>query len=167
VRRSARRSERMVRRRLASNQASDRSTFHRWRPSLVLDSIPRRAILGGDPSLPQQLPADRIVVARITMQLGWALARPTGPAPRPDDRRHGVHHGLKQLRIVGVGGRHPNRQREAAAVDQQVVFGPWLAAIDRVCANEVPPRRARTLTESMAARDQSTWPSSPSQSSSR
>jgi serine/threonine protein kinase len=42
-----------------------------------------------------------------------------------------------------------------------------LAAVDRVCADEFPPRRARTLTLSMAALDQSTWPSSPSQSSSR
>lgn len=37
LRMSARRSYRTVRRRLANNQARDRSTFHRWRPSRWLD----------------------------------------------------------------------------------------------------------------------------------
>jgi len=72
------------------------------------------------------------------MELGRALARPTGSAPRPDDRRHGIHHRLQQLRIVGVGGRQPDRQWQAVGVDQQVVLGSWLAPVDRVCANELP-----------------------------
>jgi hypothetical protein len=121
----------------------------------------------GDASPPQQLAAARVVVALIAMELGRSPSRPTRPAPRADDRRDGVHQLLQELRVVGVGRRQPDRQREAGGVDQQVVLGSWLAAVDRVCANEVPPRRARTLTLSMAARDQSTWPSSPSQSSSR
>jgi len=121
----------------------------------------------GDPAPAQQLPAARVVIALVAMQLGWAPPRPTGPPPWADDRRDGVHHRLQQQRIVGVGGRQSDRQRDPGGVDQQVVLGSWLAPVDRIRANELPPRRARTLTESMAARDQSTWPSSPSQSSSR
>jgi hypothetical protein len=68
---------------------------------------------------------------------------------------------------MGVGRRQPHRQRDPGGVDQQVVLGASLAPVDRIRARQLPPRRARTLTESIAARDQSTWPSSPSQSSSR
>jgi hypothetical protein len=115
----------------------------------------------------QHPPAGPEVVALIRVQLGRPLARPTRPAPWPDDRRDRVHDLFEQQRVVGVGGRQPDRQRQAAAVDQQVVLGAGLAPVDRVRANQLPPRRARTLAESMAARDQSTWSSSPSQSSSR
>jgi hypothetical protein len=121
----------------------------------------------GDASTPQGPPAAGVVIALIAMQLGRPLSWPTRPAPRPDDRRDGVHHGLQQLRIVGVGRRQPDCQRDTSSVDHQVILGPGLAAVDRIRANQFPPRRARTLTESIAALDQSTWPSSPSQSSSR
>jgi hypothetical protein len=120
-----------------------------------------------DPSPPQQLPAARVVVALITMELGRPPAWPTGSSPWPNDRRDGIDHRLQELGVMGVGGRQPNGQRQAAGIDQQVVLGSGLAAVDRIRANEFPPRLARTLTLSIAARDQSTWPSSPSQSSSR
>ena len=57
---------------------------------------------------------------------------------------------------MDVGRRQPHRQRQAASVDQQVVLGASLGAVDRIRASQFPPRRARTLTLSMAARDQST-----------
>jgi hypothetical protein len=134
-------------------------------PGVGLDPTP------GDPGSAapsaQQLAAARVVLALIAMQLGRSPPRPTWATPWPDARRHGVHHGLQQLRIVGVGRRQPHRQRDPTRVNQQVVLGAGLAAVDRIRADQFPPRRARTLTESIAARDQSTWPSSPSQSNSR
>jgi hypothetical protein len=53
-------------------------------------------------------------------------------------------------------------QGDAVSVDQQMVLGAGLAAVDRIRAGQLPPRRARTLTGSIEALDQSTWLSSPS-----
>jgi hypothetical protein len=56
------------------------------------------------------------------VQLGGPPARTTGPAARPLDRGHGVDHRFQQQEeVVGVGGRQADGQRDAAAVDQQVV----------------------------------------------
>jgi hypothetical protein len=99
---------------------------------------------GSDASPPQQPPAAPIVIALIAMQLGRASARPTRSSPRPEDRRHGVHQRLQQLRILGVGRRQPHHQRQAGGVDQQVVLGASLAPIDRIRAGQLPPRRACT-----------------------
>jgi hypothetical protein len=46
-----------------------------------------------------------------------------------------------------------------------VELGSWFAAIGGICAHMVPPRLARTLMVSTAARVQSSWPCSPSRSS--
>jgi hypothetical protein len=120
-----------------------------------------------DASAAQRPPAGRIVVALVGVELGRALTGPTRPTPRADDRRDGVDQRFQELGVVGVGGRQAHRQREAAGGGHQVVLGSWLAPVDRIRASQFPPRRARTLTLSIAERDQSTWPSSPSQSSSR
>ena len=101
------------------------------------------------------------------MQLGWAPAGPAGSPPRAQHRWDGVDQLLQQQRVVGVGGRKAHGQREAGGVDQQVVLGAKLAPVDRIRAGQFPPCLARTLTLSMAALDQSIWPSSPSQSSKR
>ena len=63
----------------------------------------------------------------------------------------------------------PTAPPPAAARWRRSAGGTWTRAwLGRPGLRQpVPPRRARTLTESIAARDQSTWPSSPSQSSSR
>jgi hypothetical protein len=55
-------------------------------------------------------------------------------------------------------------QRQPTPLADQVQLGPGLAAIDRTCANVVPPRLARTLMLSRQARDQSSRPCSPSRS---
>jgi hypothetical protein len=110
--------------------------------------------------------AARVVVAFVGVELGRAPAGSTGTSPWPDDGRDRIHQLFKQQRVVGVGGRQANRQRDPGGVDQQVVLGAGLARSTGF-APVSSPRRARTLTESMAARDQSTWPSSPSQSNNR
>ena len=52
----------------------------------------------------------------------------------PFYRWDGVDHGLQQHGVVSVGSRQAGSQRDATAVDQQVVLGPGLAAVCRVRA---------------------------------
>jgi hypothetical protein len=120
-----------------------------------------------DAAAADRLPAGRVVIAFVGVQLGRAPARSTGSSPWPDDCWDGVHQLLQQQRVVGVGRRQADSQRDPGGIDQQVVLGARLAPVDRIGAGQFPPRRARMLTESIDARDQSTCPSSPSQSSSR
>ena len=104
---------------------------------------------------------------QISAQARWR--NPTRPPRTPTralDRRHRVHHLLQQQRVVGVGGRQADRQRDAAPIGEQVVLGARLAAVCRVRAGQAAPRLARTLNESRLARDQSSWPWRPSWSSS-
>jgi len=117
--------------------------------------MPRRAIPGRDAALAQRPPAARVVVALVQVELGRALAGPAGPPPRSLDRRDRVHDSLEQHRVMGVGRRQAGGQRDAAAVDQQVVLAPGLAAVGGVRAGQAAPRLARTLIESRQARDQS------------
>ena len=81
---------------------------------------------GRDPPAAQCPPAAPIVIALVAMQLGGSLARAPESATRTLDRRHRVQHGLQQHRVMGVGRRQADRQRDTAAVDQQVVLGPGL-----------------------------------------
>jgi len=91
--------------------------------------------------------------------IGIDLAR---PAPPPSRRRAHRGHVIQQRReqqdVRHVGGGDHGGQRQPAAVADQVELGPWLATIDGICANVVPPRLARTLAESTLARDQSSRP---------
>jgi hypothetical protein len=50
-----------------------------------------------DPAATEQPTTGREVIALIGMELGWTATRSTGPSPRSNDRRHGIHHGLEQL----------------------------------------------------------------------
>jgi len=40
---------------------------------------------------------------------------------------------------MDVGGGHHHGEREAAALADHMQLGPWLAPIDRICADMVPP----------------------------
>jgi hypothetical protein len=88
--------------------------------------------------------------------------RAAWPATWALDRRHGIHHGLQQHRIMGIDRRQPHGQRDAAAVDQQVVLGAGLAAVCRGSGRSGSPHLARTPNESRLARVQSIRPSRPS-----
>ena len=103
----------------------------------------------------------------VAVQLGGTLAGPSRATAGTLDGWDGVHHGLQQHRVVGVGRRQAHRQRDAASVDQQVVLASGLAAVCRVRAGQAAPRLARTLNASTLARDQSMRPSRPSWFSSR
>src|SRR5215207_10192689 len=93
------------------------------------------------------------------MNGGGAGASP--PSRRPDRRNVG-HDGLEHGGAVEVGRGHHDAQRHPAIVADQVELASRLATIDGICAHVVPPRLARTLMVSTLARDQSTWPCSPS-----
>jgi hypothetical protein len=86
----------------------------------------------------QDLAAGWVVVAFVGVELGRAPTWSPEPSPWADDRRDGVDQLLQELRVVGVGGRQPDRQRDPGGVDQQVVLGSWLAAVDRIRANQFP-----------------------------
>jgi hypothetical protein len=75
-----------------------------------------------------------MVVALVTVELGGPLAGSTWLAAWALDRWDGVDHRLQQRRVVGVGRRQADRQRDAPTVDQQVVLGAGLAAVCRVRA---------------------------------
>ncbi len=97
------------------------------------------------------------------MEFGRALPRPPRSSARPEDGWDGVDQRDELGRIVGVGGGEPNGQGDAVAVDDQVVLGARLTAVDRIGAGSFAPLLARTLSESTLARDQSMAASSPSQ----
>ena len=108
-----------------------------------------------DASAAQRPSASGEVIALVSVQLGRAPARPTRSAPRPDHRWDGIHQLFQERRVVGVGGRQRDRERRALPIDQQVILGAWLASVDRIRAGQLPPCRARMLTASTDARDQS------------
>jgi hypothetical protein len=128
-------------------------------PLARLDAAPGDP--GRDAAPAQRQTAARVVVPLVAMQLGRALAgRPRGPLTG------GTASTTAGIIAVGVGGRQPCGQRDAAPVDQQVVLGAGLAAVCRVRAGQAAPRLARTLKLSRLARNQSSWPWRPSWSSS-
>jgi hypothetical protein len=67
---------------------------------------------------------------------------PVGPAALATRRRPHrwdiVQQPLEDHAVVDVG-RQRDRKGEALAVGNEVVLGSWLAAVDRICANVVPP----------------------------
>ena len=97
---------------------------------------------------------------------GGALAWSARPTMRSDDRRDGIDQWETLRHVVGMGRRAPDRQRDAGAVDNQVVRGAGFAAVGRNGAGLLALLLARTLRLSTLARDQSMAVSSPSHVSS-
>jgi hypothetical protein len=115
-----------------------------------------------DPTALQVGPVRRTVVALVSVD----RARPGAPPPsRRTDRRNVIQDRLERAGVVDVGGGHRGGQRQPATVADQVELASRLAAVDWICAHLVPPRLARTLMVSTLVRDQSSWPCSPSRSS--
>src|SRR3712207_217096 len=120
---------------------------------------------GGYAPLPQSLAASREVVSLVRVQLLRALAR--APTRRLADRLDGVH-GLFQdlLRVVVVGSRLDNRQRDASSIYHNMALRALFALIRRVRAGLLAPPGAGTLAESNDALSQSMWSASPKRSKS-
>ena len=97
------------------------------------------------------------------MQLGGTPPGTPGLPARANDRRDGIDEREQLGRVVSVGRREVNGQGDAVAVDDQVVLGAGLTAVDRVRAGRLAPLLARTLRLSTLARLQLTAASSPNQ----
>jgi len=114
-----------------------------------------------DPTPAQPGPVGPAVIALICMDRTGAGAPPPRRCP---DRWDVLHDGLEHGGVVNVGRGHHGGQGQPAAVTDQLQLGSRLATIDGICAHLVPPRLARTLMVSTAARSHSSWPRSPRRS---
>ena len=136
-------------------------------PAMTTKALTRLDAAPGDPGrdVPQSACRTRPsrVVRLVGVQLVWATTRPTTGHPyRSDPIEHDGQHG----RVGYVRCGQPDCERDAAAVDEKVVFRAWAAAIRRVRADLVEaPLFAWTFEPSSAARDQSICPLLPSSSS--
>ncbi|XHO75188.1 hypothetical protein BCC0238_004763 [Burkholderia gladioli] len=84
---------------------------------------------GLDAALPQITSATREVIPFVSVQFAQALAWLTVQAPY---RWDGIERGLERHRIVSIGSRDHDGQRNAACIYDDVSFRSELAAIGRV-----------------------------------
>src|SRR5437870_1153359 len=99
------------------------------------------------------------------MQFGWPLA---WSAAWPLDRLDRFDQVFKDDRVMDVGRREPDRERDALPVDQDVALRARFAAIGRVGPDRLvrtAPLFAGTLEASRLARDQSIASAPPNRSS--
>lgn len=126
-------------------------------PHAALDSAPRDS--WRDASLAQRGPQRPVVIRLVGVHLLRALARAAAlAAHRPDC----VHRPRQFLAVVDVRPGERHRQRDASAVYHLMAFRARFAPTRRVRPDGAPFLRgaplARTLTESMLARLQSSCP---------
>ena len=107
-----------------------------------------------DPTLPQCSPREPEVVALVRVQLGRAFAGPSWCPDRTTNRLDRIHQKLQQLRVVDVGGRELNRQRDALPIDHEMVFAASFATVGRAW----PRVLAATLGSNADAVDAGTAP---------
>src|SRR5918911_2038183 len=126
-------------------------------PHAALDPAPRDT--WRDASLSQCDSQRPIVIRLVGVQLRGSLARATALATHRPDRIHRLKH---LLAIVDVRPGERDGERDAFAVYHLMAFRARFAAVRRARADGSPFLRgaplARTLTESMLARLQSSWP---------
>ncbi len=94
------------------------------------------------------------VIPFVSVQFARALAWRT---VQPGYRRNGIERGLECHRIVAVGSRDRDGQRNAACIYDDVSLRSELAAVGRVGAGFLAPRGLETLAPSRLARSQSIW----------
>ncbi|ACR32735.1 Hypothetical protein bglu_2p0740 (plasmid) [Burkholderia glumae BGR1] len=97
---------------------------------------------GLDAALSQIAPATSEVIPFVGVQFGRPLARLTIQARHG---RNGIERGLECHRIVSVGSRDRDGQRNATCIYDDVSFRSELAAISRVGAGFLAPRGLETL----------------------
>ncbi len=107
-----------------------------------------------DASLPQITPATSKAIALVRVQLARTFAR---LAVQTRYRQHSIKRGLERNRIVPVGARDRDSQRDAACVYFDVPFRSELSSICRVGAGLLAPWGLETLAPSRLARSQSIW----------
>ena len=114
-----------------------------------------------DASSAKCLPAPRNVVSLVRVQLLRTLA---GSAFRSLDRLDAIQELLKHHRVVPVGSRDDNIERDAIAVDHNVTLRTRFSPIRRIRAGLRTPFFAGTVALSRLARSQSISSASPSRS---
>ncbi len=98
--------------------------------------------------------AARKLIRFLSVQFARLLARLISQA---SDGRDGIKRGLECHRIVPVGSRDRDSQRDATRSYDDVSFRSELAAVGRVEAGLLAPRGLETLAPSRLARSQSIW----------
>jgi len=126
-----------------------------------IDLAPRNT--RGDASLPQRLPAPRVVVPLVGVQFVRSLSRSSTPS---FDRLNGIKRCLQHLGVVDIGGRQGYGEWDSVSVGHDMALRARFAAIRWIRAGFGAPPGAGTLAESSDARDQSIWSACPSLSSS-
>ncbi len=149
---SARRSQRIRRRRKPCNQAKLLSTTQRQVPSPVPCRVPRRAIGGHDAAGTDLVPVDVVVVPAVGEQRVRLPARMTDP---PADRRDRVEEGQELGNVVAVAAGQQHRERGAVSVSDQVMLGAGSSPVNWRWARVLPPFSALTCEESTTQQDQS------------
>ena len=89
-----------------------------------------------NPPLPEQVPVLIVVVAAVGDQ---AIGTATRAANRTGDRRNGVEERDQLGDVVAVAAGDRPREREPAAVDEEVVLGAGAASVDRARARRGAP----------------------------
>ncbi len=135
-------------------------------PAVATEPLLRLDALAGDPVEDAPLLEVGVAAWDVVGLVGVQLARsdPWTPA-RTLDRLDQLDDCLEQGAVMVVGGGVPSAQRDAVAVDQEVVLRAGLAPIGRVRPGFGPPFLARRLAESRLARLQSIRSACPSRSS--
>jgi hypothetical protein len=127
---------------------------------LGLDAATRDA--RGDAAYRAAGATEDVVVGLVGVKLGGAKAR---SAPASSDRRDPIEHRLQMIALVGVRRREVDGERNAVAIDDQMLLGAELSTVRRVRPRRFAPPFARTLEASRLARVQSIRLALPSSSS--
>lgn len=137
-----------------------------YHPAMVSEPLGRLDALAGnamaDAPLTEPFPQVVVVVALVGVELGGASAPWTTVGA---DGRDPAHERLQAQTVVQVGAGDSQRQGQSASVRDEVDLRSQLATVGRIWSGQWPPFAARTLTESIAHRDQSNSPRLPSSSS--
>jgi hypothetical protein len=143
---------------------TDAQAFHAVIPGdSALDHPPDNAQAGavgftsaGDPSADSPGTQASAVLVVVVRPVGVDRARaPSGTAAPAMHVGHRVQQRFKLGDVVAVAAGQHNRERDSAAVGQDVVFGARSGAVDRARTAFGPRRAALTCEESTTARSQS------------
>jgi hypothetical protein len=91
------------------------------------------------------------IVRTVSKQRNRPIPR---PAPSTTNRGNPIHQLYRHLRVVPVGSGQHNTQRSAVSVGQKTSFAPAFGLVRGIGTRLGPPKRARTLCESITALSQ-------------
>jgi len=123
------------------------------KPIIALDAAP------GNTRPDAQLAQVGAATGKVIALVGMQLVRPaSGPTATAAHHRQGIDQLLEHHRVMPVGARDAENQRDALAVRDDVALAAELAPVRRVGAGVLAPRGLATLAASMLARLKSSLP---------